>query len=56
MTTMMRRPQNHILTNINNAAAVDCGLSQGLVSHDLLQKHYESERVPHIDASFLDRF
>lgn len=50
MTTMIRTPQNYILTDIHNAAAIDHGFSQGLVLHNLLLKQTKLEKVQQIDA------
>lgn len=50
MTTMITRLQNHMLTNINNAAAIDFGYSQGLVSHELILKQGESQNVQPVDV------
>ena len=52
MTSIMRRPQNYIVTNINSAAAIDCGNEQSLVLHGLFLKRNKSEKEP-VGASLI---
>jgi len=44
VTSIKRRPQNYIVTNINNAAAIDCGNEQSLVLHGLFLKRINQRR------------
>lgn len=55
MTTMNRRPQNHMLTNIYTAAPINYGFSLGLVLHDQLLKQYDLEKVQLMQVS-MDRY